>query len=148
MNKKLAVGGVVALLASLVLFGNEGPATEKLTPEQEIRIRKAGEEITSLRKSNRQVFKSQNGQLTARIYTTDKFYFDEKDSSYKESDLTVHEISDFAKLNPFRTHDKYVDAGPYTATWFDDKPYDYKFVTNENTFPPVMRFNSSIFLIE
>ncbi|MBT4482443.1 MAG: hypothetical protein HOC71_02055 [Candidatus Latescibacteria bacterium] len=131
MNKKLLyVGGVVALLASLVLFENEGPVTERLTPEQEISFRKAGEEIKSLRKSNRQVFKAHNGQLTTRIYTIDKLYFDAKDSAYKKTDLTVYEISDLAKLNPFRTHDKYVDAGPYTATWFDDKPYDYTFLKN------------------
>ncbi len=132
MNKKLLyVGGVAALLASLALFENEGPATERLTPKQEISIRKEGEEITSLRKSNSQVFKAQNGQLNAKIYTTDKFYFDVKDSAYKESDLTVHEISDIAKLNPFRTHDKYIDAGPYTATWFDDKSHDYKFISKD-----------------
>ena len=104
-----------------------GDPVEKLSVAQEIAIRNVGEEIKSLRRENTEVYKAGKDKFSARIYSKPKYYYDAAGDSLALPDLSIHEISVLEKINPFRTHDKYVDAGIYKATWFEDKSYDYTF---------------------
>ena len=123
--------GIIVLAASLaVLFGEERQASEISVEAGETTARPSWEEITGMRGENVQVFRRSPGSFTMRSYARKKFYFDRNDSTYRAIDLTVRDISALAKLNPFRTHDKYVDAGPYQATWFESAPHDYTFRTD------------------
>ncbi len=139
MDKKTLIsGGIVAVMA--ILGGNEVQNTlerNALVAEfkqpvmEEVQKRAVGEEIKSLRKPNSETFKgpeNANGQPTfqARVYSGQKYWNDADADTLRPLDLTVREISALAKLNPLRTHDKYVDAGPYTAQWKDEKPNDFR----------------------
>ena len=121
----LALGGILALYATLAISGLPESEPERLTPRQEIKLRRDGEEIISLRRRNVYVVKQQENTLKANIYQKPLFYFDGSDSTYKTPDLSVKRISALERLNPFRSRDSYVSAGPYKAEWRDDKPHDY-----------------------
>ena len=140
IKKLLAVGSVTALLVSLSLFADEEPVIEQLTPEQEIKIRKVGEEITSLRKANIKVTKADNGQLRAKVFTRHIHYFDDADSTWKKPDFTVHEISVLEKLNPLRKWDKYVNIGENAAIAaahaFDGQITDAQYEEVKEPLPP------------
>ncbi len=132
-EKLLAAGCIAVLTGSLILATAKGeePA-EKLSPVQESAIRKVGEEIKSLRSENKEVFKTGKGAFKTRIFSKHKYYYDSAGDSFALPDLSIHGISALKKLNPFRSHDRFVDAGRYRATWFDDKTYDYKFYSNDH----------------
>ena len=108
--------------------------TEKVfaSSAEEIAVRGVGEEIVSLRKENTEVFKAENGELTAKIYLTPKYYLD--DGTYKEIDTSTHRISILDTLNPLKTktYDSYIDAGAYRTEWFADKPWDYKMYVGDS----------------
>jgi len=128
MKTKLffAFGAVLlAIVSALVPVRGEIPRIS-LTPAQEIAISKPGEEITSLRRKNREVFKAAEGRVLARVYAKQKYYVKD-DGTFAAPDLSVHDITFIEKLNPFRTYDAYVEAGPYRATWKNDRPHDYTF---------------------
>lgn len=103
------------------------------SPEDEIAARAVGEEIISLREDAIQVFKGgKENQLVAKVYATPMYYLDKTDSTYKEIDTSIHKISDSAKANPSIEFDEYIDAGNYKATWFKDKPWNYKFYSGNS----------------
>ncbi|MCX6787065.1 MAG: hypothetical protein NTY93_00885 [Candidatus Kaiserbacteria bacterium] len=123
-SKWLESGGIASVASQL-------PDKKVAPPEftssaEEIAARKTGEEIVSMRTDNTQVFKAKDGQLIAHIYTAPINYLDKTSSTYKPIDTSVHQISDLAKSNPAKQFDEYIDAGVYQATWFADKPWDYK----------------------
>jgi hypothetical protein len=141
--RTLIAGGVAAVAA--VIGGNEvqfqmersAAVNEFKQPVGiEVQRRKIGEEIKSLRTETSETFKGQidsTGQQTyaAKLYSAQRFWKDADVDTLRPLDLTVREISTLAKLNPFRTHDKFVDAGPYVSSWMDDKPADYRLESNE-----------------
>jgi hypothetical protein len=129
-SKWLESGGVASVMAQL--------PDKKITPKEfatstdEIAVRKVGEEIVSLRTDTVQVFKAKDEQLTAHIYTAPINYLDKTSSTYKPIDTSVHQVSDLARENPEKQFDEYVDAGVYQATWFKDKPWNYKFYVGDS----------------
>lgn len=134
MNAKkilLAVGGVATLVAGYLTLIPEEKIEPKYTPIQEIKIRAVGDEIVSMRKSNMRVQKTGENKFKAEIYAKKSLYFDNEDSTYKKIDISVKEISALAKLDPTKTHDKYIDAGRFQVTWFEKKPNDYKFIVGD-----------------
>ena len=134
MNKKILLAAFA--LPMLVLFmihapAQEEPPSERLTPSIETALRAVGEEIRSLRTETMEVYKGHYGTLEAHMHSSKRHYFDEEDSTYEKIELTVREVSALEKLNPFRECDKFVDAGSYRASWFDDAPHDYTFRAGE-----------------
>lgn len=144
-TRTLISGGVLAVAA--VIGGNEAQfqlerqaavAEFKQDPMAETAKRKVGEEIKSLRTENSETFKADSllvmrpegmkkiAQLNSKIYAGQKYWKDADVDTLRPIDLTVHEISALAKLNPLRTHDFYVDAAPYTARWMNGLPHDYR----------------------
>lgn len=126
--KNFLIGaGIPGLIIGLIIISNEpDKQIERLSVGQEILLAKVGDEIKLLRTEKMNVRKGEHGKLHANIFTVDKYYFDKEDSVYKEVDLSVHEISGFAKLNPTRKHDKFVNTGFLSDTWFDDRPHSHK----------------------
>lgn len=129
-SKWLESGGIASVMAQLP--DKKVAPKEFATSTDEIAVRKIGEEIVSLREANTQVFKAKDGQLTAHIYTAPVNYLDKTDATYKPIDTSTHQIADIAKSNPEKQFDSFVDAGIYTATWFADKPWDYKFFVGDS----------------
>ena len=145
----LAAGGILAV--ALTIGSRTDTANRPLPEPVAIQIARAskGEEIRSMRRGNMEVFKADSvwvhpkgpdgreaagdsfraAAFTARVYARPKYFRDADGDTLRPPDLTVREISALARLNPFRTHDKYVDAGPYTATWMNDRPDDYTIST-------------------
>ena len=132
INRKwLEAGGIDSVMEELP--DKKIKVKEFNTSAEEIAVRKSGEEIKSQRTANTQVFKgSKSGEFTAKIYAGNKYYFDEDSLEYEEINTSVKEISSLAKSNPLRKHDKFVDAGNYKATWFDGKPWNYKFFVGDS----------------
>lgn len=127
-KKMLAAGGVITVATALTLTQiDEQPVITKLTPAQEIILALPGQEIESMRTETSQTYKLKEDKLKTVVFKKPKFYLDTEDSVYKKPDLTVKEISLLASLNPFREHDKYVNAGFYTASWLNADEADYKF---------------------
>ncbi len=134
IKRLLAGGGIAALAAGYALFGGNGE--EELTSQQKQAVvsaeyanAKVGEELPSLRTINTKRFKTATGKQSIRIYSGKQHYLDSEDGKYKEYDVRAKDISEEAKEDPKRTHDKYVDPGadaPKT-TWFNGKEYDYTF---------------------
>ena len=127
MNIRLLMaGGVLAIAAAIGSQMDLEEKPEPMTVSQEISVRKIGEEIRTMRTQSTEIFKAENGKLRARVYARPKYFRDAEADTLRPLDLTVREISALAKLNPLRTHDRYVDAGPYTSSWMDDRPHDYR----------------------
>lgn len=127
MDKRMLIaGGVLAVAAIIGLQLELEKKPELMTVSQELAVRKVGEEIRALRTPNSETFKAADGKFQTRVYTRPKYFQDAEGDTLRPLDLTVREISDLAKLNPLRTHDFYVDAGPYQASWMNDKPHDYR----------------------
>ncbi len=145
-RKMLAAGGILAVSLTI---GLQIDTTERPVPEPAaVRIARAakGEEIRSLREPNREVFKADSAWVhpkgpdgkavkadsfkvaafTARVYARPKYFRDAGGDTLRPLDLTVREISALAKINPFKTHDRYVDAGPYTAQWMNNQPGNFR----------------------
>jgi len=119
---------VCAVLAGFIYWQQSDIDKEFNSSAEEIATRSVGEEIVSMRTPNTQTFKGNNpNELTTHIYASDKYYLDATRLVYKEIDASIHDIPAIAKLNPFKTYDAFVDAGNYKATWFADKPWNYKF---------------------
>jgi|GEM_PF-1427388 len=129
-SKWLQSGGIASVMAQL--------PDPKVTPKEfatstdEIAARNDGEEIVSLRTETAQVFKAKNGELNAKIYTAPINYLDKASATYKPIDTSTHQIADIAKANPEKQFDEYIDAGVYQATWFKDKPWDYKMFVGDS----------------
>jgi len=130
-RKLLAAGMIAGVAATMAVQEENRDSTIDLTPRREMLLRKAGEEIVSLRTKNSQVFKGENGKFVRRIYAGKKFYFDKDELKYKEYDFTKRGISALARLNPFRDHDEYIRIGNHAVTWFKDRPHDYKFIRDD-----------------
>jgi len=130
-SKWLESGGIASVMAQLP--DKKVAPKEFATSTDEIAARKVGEEIVSLRTPNSQTFKSNKpGEFQAKIYTTSKYYLDKTDSTYKPIDTSTHQIADIAKSNPEKQFDEFVDAGNYQATWFTNKPWNYKFFVGDS----------------
>ena len=130
-SKWLESGGIASVMAQLP--DPKVAPKEFATTTDEVAARKPGEEVVSMRQANIQVFKSDKpGEFKAKIFTSPKYYLDKTDSIYKPIDASVHQIADIAKSNPEKQFDSFVDAGIYTATWFADKPWDYKFFVGDS----------------
>ena len=145
-TRTLIAGGVLAV--ATVIGGNEAVVQHERTvavaehhksPRFEIGERKTGEEIKSFRTANSEAFKADSAvvitkdgkavkraRYTTRVYAGQHFWKDADADTLRPLDLTVREISILARLNPWRTHDKYVDAGPYTARWMNDTPGNFR----------------------
>ncbi len=142
----LAAGGILAVALTI---GSQIDTTSKPVPEPvSVQIGKAikGAEIKALRTANKEVYKADSvwvhpkdsrgkevkadsfkvAAFTARVYAGPKYFMDADGDTLRPLDLTVREISALAKLNPLKTHDKYVDAGPYTAQWMDARPGEFR----------------------
>lgn len=142
----LAAGGILAVALTI---GSRADRTEKaLSVPIAVEISNAvkGQEIKSLREPNREVFKADSvwvhpkgpdgreaigdsfraASFTARVYARPKYFRDADGDTLRPLDLTVKDISALAKLNPLKTHDKYVDAGLYEASWFAEKPGEFR----------------------
>ncbi len=138
-KKLLAAGGIAALIIGSMIVGNGEeeitlPYTSVIHNRADIVIEetlaKVGDEITTLRTRQSKTIKLANGKRSLKIYSAPQHYLDSEDGVYKEYDVSVKEISQEAKTNPNRTHDKYVNPGedaPKTR-WFDGKEYDYTFI--------------------
>ena len=130
-SKWLESGGIASVMAQLP--DKKIAPKEFATSTDEVAARKPGEEIVSLRTANSQTFKSSKpGEFKAKIYTAPKYYLDKTSSTYKPIDTSTHQISDLAKSNPEKQFDEYIDAGVYQATWFADKPWDYKMFAGDS----------------
>jgi len=145
-RKTLIAGGVAAVMTifagqEALKINDRNQAIAEFHQDQmtEVSKRKVGEEIKSMRTSNSETFKSDSvivtrpdgekvkvAQFNSRLYSGNHFWKDADVDTLRPLDLTVRDISALARMNPLRTHDKYVDAGPYTATWMNDKPNDYR----------------------
>lgn len=124
---------VCTMTAGFIYWQKSHTNNEFKSSTEEIATRSVGEEIVSLRTANTQTFKGSNpNELTTHIYVSDKYYLDTTNVVYKEIDTTTHELPVIAKLNPFKTYDAFVDAGNYKATWFADKPWNYKFSVGDS----------------
>ena len=131
-------GGILAIAAGIggnevqVQMERQAAVAEFKQPMMtEYQKRATGEEMKSLRTENSQSFKgprNEKGQPTfqGKIYSKQVYWKDADTDTLRPLDLTVREVSTLAALNPLRTHDKYVDAGPYTAQWLNDRPHDYR----------------------
>jgi hypothetical protein len=133
----------------------DAPERAKIQAE-EIEFRKVGEEVKSKRTETGQVFKGpmvtavdDSGreytarQFQARVFSGQKYFYDPDGDSLMALDLTVRQVEQpnvvermiegVKKLIGIEpqpvTHDTYVKAGPYAATWFAEKPYDYTIAT-------------------
>lgn len=129
----------------------DAPGRAKIQAE-EIEFRKVGEEVKSKRTETGQVFKGpmvtavdDSGreytarQFQARVFSGQKYFYDPDGDSLMALDLTVRQVEqpnvvermiegvkELIGIEPQPvTHDTYVKAGPYAATWFAEKPYDY-----------------------
>ena len=147
--RTLAAGGVLAVAA--VLGGNEAifqmersaaVAEFHQVPMVEAAKRQTGQEIKSLRTATSETFKADSAlvirpdgtmvkqaRFQSRVYTGPKYWKDADADTLRPLDLTVRSVSALARLNPLRTHDKYVDAGPYTARWMNDTPGNFRIET-------------------
>lgn len=133
----------------------DAPERAKIQAE-EIEFRKVGEEVKSKRTETGQVFKGpmvtavdDSGreytarQFQARVFSGQKYFYDPDGDSLMALDLTVRQVEqpnvvermiegvkELIGIEPQPvTHDTYVKAGPYAATWFAEKPYDYTIAT-------------------
>jgi hypothetical protein len=142
----LAAGGIlaVALTIGSQIDGTKKPVMEPVSVEVSKAVK--GAEIKSMRTVNSEVFKADSAWVhpkdargaeikadsfkvaafTARVYARPKYFRDTDGDTLRPLDLTVREISALAKLNPLKTHDRYIDAGPYDARWMDAKPGDFR----------------------
>jgi hypothetical protein len=156
----LAVAAVIAANETIHMDEHAAALAEfRMEPAAEIAARKPGEEIRSLRTANSETYRVEDAivpipgervavndsefvrrpstesravpQFTMRVYASPKYFTDPDADTLRALDLTAHDISALAALNPFRTHDKYVDAGPYTAQWMNDTPADYRIDAGE-----------------
>lgn len=118
---------------------------------EEVEFRKVGEEIKSKRTPTQEVFKgpmvqAPKGKLQefrANVHSVQKYFHDPDGDSLMALDLTVREVEPpsiieqvveglkgVVGIEPQRqTHNRYVKAGPYAATWFDSTSYDYTIAT-------------------
>ena len=114
----LATAGVAGALGITAIMG---------TSENPVSVDLVGKEIVSLRKPNMIVMQGRHPRKQSAIITAEpKFAYDEN-GRLNPIDLSIHEVDESVKNDPKRTHDTYVDAGNYQATWFDSKPHDYTF---------------------
>ncbi len=142
MKKRiLMAGGILAV--ALGLGGNEvQQANERAAAVAEFKQdkmveyakRQIGQEIKSLRTETSETFKAAplpdgKPRFQAKVYSGQHFWKDADADTLRPLDLTVREISALARLNPLRTHDKYVDAGPYVAKWMNDIPGNFRMET-------------------
>lgn len=130
----LAAGGIIAVAGTLTLSKMEDNAEQVLTKEQVIGLAIPGHEITALRTANSETYKVNEYKLKTKIYAETKYYLDDETGKYEKPDLSVNEISALAKINPLREHDKYVDAGKFSAAWLNSDESDYKFTDSKDGF--------------
>jgi len=160
----LAAGGILAVALTI---GSQIDGTKTPVPEPvSVQIAKAerGAEIKALRTVNSEVFKADSvwvhpkgkdgkevkadsfkvAAFTARVYARPKYFRDADGDTLRALDTTVREISALAKLNPLKTHDRYVDAGPYTAQWMADAPGDYRMNAGSGSVKYRALFNAAV----
>jgi hypothetical protein len=157
-TKKLVAGGIVAVMVALggnevqnTLERNALVAEFKQPVMVEYAKKQVGQELKSLRTTHSETFKSDSvwthykgldgkvsktdsfktPSFTAHVYATQKYWMDADADTLRPIDITVHEISALAKLNPLRTHDKYIDSGNFQAQWKNDKPHDFRMDAGE-----------------
>ena len=125
MDTKKVLSGVIiaATAATYAMFGGgDVDSVKNMTPAQEMKAARNGDEIRSMRGKNSQIIKRDNGRIEARIYIDDVNYFDESSGTYKPIDMTIKE-----RKNPFAKYKKYIDSGQWKAEWDDDSDHDYRF---------------------
>ena len=118
---------------------------------EEIEFRRVGEEVKSKRTETLEVYKgdmvtTERGrarQFKAHVFSAPKYFHDPDGDSLMALDLTVREVAPPTLVEqvveglkgvvgmdtPRPTHDRYIKAGPYAATWFDSTSWDYTIAT-------------------
>lgn len=125
-KRLLAVGGIAALIGAVTLAKIDTQPVI-LTPATEYAAAKIGDELKTLRRENVTAHKAADGRIVRRIGAVNTRWRDRETGEYRDIDTAVKSISALAEINPLKTHDRYIDAGPYSAAWFAGREQSYRF---------------------
>ncbi len=150
MNKKklLAAAAIFALAALVTVLqpGEDFTAVNQVVLDHlkngdqrkafnmERKAAKKGDEIVSGRGRNVRQFKGDANEIHAFFTKRPQHFYNDSTGVWEKIDLTVYDVDPQAKSRSDRKFDKYVNAGHYRSSWFDDDPWNYTFSWDDSTY--------------